>query len=236
MRRGRGLRLTGVHLGLRSRLVKVLAVSDKVMDVVYSPSIQDNFGDVDLVIACGDLPPYYLEFIVSSLNVPCFFVYGNHDYNVQQTLDGPVLVHPPGWVNLDERVVCEKGLLLAGLEGSLRYRPDGVHQYSQTDMRWKAFRLLPKLIANRLHHGRYLDILVAHSPPLGIHDGPDYPHVGFQVFRTLMERFRPRYLLHGHKHVYGPEPTWTTYSETQVINVYPYRVIEVGEVAHERVD
>lgn len=209
--------------------MKILAVSDKVMDALYSPDIARNFGDVELVIACGDLPFYYLEFIVSALNVPCHFVYGNHDYNTRYTMEGPVTIHPPGWVNLDGRSVCSGDLLLAGLEGSLRYRPDGVHQYSQTEMRWKALRLLPKLMANRLQYGRYLDILVAHAPPFGIHDGPDYPHVGFTVFLTLMERFRPRYLLHGHKHAYGLETTRTRYHETEVINVYPYRLIEIDE-------
>lgn len=213
--------------------MKILAVSDKVMDVIYSPAISANFGDVDLVIACGDLPLYYLEFIVSSLNVPCFFVYGNHDLNVKQTSTGRVSVHPPGWVNLDKRSVCVKGLLLAGFEGSLRYHPHGVHQYTQTDMRRNALQLVPKVIANRLLHGRYLDILVAHSPPFGIHDGPDYPHVGFKVFLTLMERFRPRYLFHGHKHVYGRETTRTAFMDTEVINVYPYRVIEIDETTDE---
>lgn len=209
--------------------MKILAISDKVMDVIYSSAISQNFGDVDLVLACGDLPLYYLEFIISSLNVPCFFIYGNHDLNVRYTLEGTVVAHPPGWVNLDERSLYAKGLLLAGLEGSLRYRPDGVYQYTQGEMRRKALRLVPRLLANRLQYGRYLDILIAHSPPFGIHDGPDYPHVGFKAFLTLMERFRPRYLLHGHKHVYGPEPTRTTFHGTEVINVYPYRVIKVGE-------
>lgn len=208
-------------------MVKILAVSDKVMEVVYSPNLTCNFGDIDLVVGCGDLPFYYLEFIASVLNVPCCFVYGNHDLNLKQTWEGPVQIHPPGWVNLDERSVYEKGLLLAGLEGSLRYRPDGVHQYTQNEMRWKALRLLPRLMLNRLQHGRYLDILVTHAPPFGIHDGPDYAHVGFQVFLSLMDRFRPRYLLHGHKHVYGMETTRTTFRETTVINVYPYRVIEL---------
>jgi Icc-related predicted phosphoesterase len=210
--------------------VKILAVSDKVMDVVYSPAIRDNFGDVDLVIACGDLPFYYLEFIASSLNVPCYFVYGNHDYNVRHTVDGPTTVHPPGWFNLDGRCVMAKGLLLAGFEGSIRYRPDGVHQYTQTEVSWKALRMMPRLIQNRLLHGRYLDILVSHAPPLGIHDGPDYAHIGFSAFLTLMDRFRPRYLLHGHKHVYGNEPTQTTYNQTEVINVYPYRALHFSEL------
>jgi Icc-related predicted phosphoesterase len=207
--------------------VKILAVSDKVCDTIYSSDIRRNYGDVDLVIACGDLPFYYLEFIASSLNVPCFFVYGNHDMNVRHTGNGSVSIHPPGWVNLDKKTVYAKGLLMAGLEGSLRYRPDGMHQYSQDEMRLRALKMLPELMVNRLRHGRYLDLLVAHSPPFGIHDGPDYPHIGFSVFLTLIDRFQPRYLLHGHKHVYGLEPTRTIRHQTEIINVYPYRVIEI---------
>lgn len=209
--------------------MKVLAVSDKVVEEIYSSTISENFGDVGLVLACGDLPFYYLEFIASSLNVPCFLVYGNHDLNVKQTVNGLVTVHPPGWVNLDGQTTYANGLLLAGLEGSLRYHPDGIHQYSQDEMRWKAVKTVPKLLRNRLRFGRHLDILIAHSPPYGIHDGPDHVHTGFAAFLTLMERFRPRYLLHGHKHAYGPEPTRTTRYQTEVINVYPYRVIEIDD-------
>jgi len=39
----------------------------------------DRFGDVELVLSCGDLPYYYLEYIVSMLNVPLLYVHGNHD-------------------------------------------------------------------------------------------------------------------------------------------------------------
>ncbi|MDP3047030.1 MAG: hypothetical protein Q8O07_06075 [Chloroflexota bacterium] len=44
----------------------------------------------------------------------------------------------------------------------------------------------------------------------------------------MMDVFRPRYLLHGHQHRnYGPGPYETMYGRTQVINVHPYRIIEV---------
>jgi len=79
---------------------------------------------------------------------------------------------------------------------------------------------------NRVLHGRYLDILITHSPPFGIHDGEDLPHRGFKALLGFMTVFRPRYLLHGHKHIYGPEPSRTRYLDTEVINVYPFRVIE----------
>jgi Icc-related predicted phosphoesterase len=180
-------------------------------------------------LACGDLPFYYPEFIASSLNVPCYLVYGNHDLNVKPTIEGLITTHLPSWVDLDEQAVCNNGLSLAGLEGSLRYHPDGLHQYSQDEMRWKTVKTLPKLLLNRLRFGRYLDVLIAHSPPYGIHDGPDHVHTGFSVLLTLIKRFRPRYLLHGHKHVYGSQPTHTTLHQTQIVNVYPYRVIAINE-------
>jgi Icc-related predicted phosphoesterase len=79
---------------------------------------------------------------------------------------------------------------------------------------------------NRMLRGRYLDILITHSPPFGIHDGKDLPHRGFKALLGFMNRFRPRYLLHGHKHTYGTETWRTRYRDTEVINVYPFHVIE----------
>jgi len=90
----------------------------------------------------------------------------------------------------------------------------------------KAWQLLPGLMFNRLRYGRYLDILVTHAPPFGIHDGEDFPHRGFKTFLNLMDRFRPRFLLHGHKHVCGADTWRTRYQDTEVINVHPFRVIE----------
>lgn len=206
--------------------MKILAVSDQVVETIYSSHIVERFGDVNMVLSCGDLPYSYLEFIVTMLNVPCFFVHGNHDCP-EYMANGLTLDSPGGWVNLDEQTEEAGGLLLAGLEGSIRYKPRGRYQYTEQEMTFKAWRLIPSLMINRLRYGRYLDILITHAPPFGIHDGEDWPHRGFQAFLNLMSSFRPRYLLHGHKHVYGPDPWRTDYESTQVINVYPYRVIEV---------
>jgi Icc-related predicted phosphoesterase len=205
--------------------VKILAVSDRVMKGIYSSRICERFGDVDMVLACGDLPYTYLEYIVSMLNVPCFFVHGNHD-QPEYTANGRTLTEPGGWVNLDGRTVEAKGLLLGGLEGSIRYRPDAPFQYTEGEMAHKVWRLTPALLVNRVSYGRYLDILITHSPPFGIHDDVDRAHRGFKALLRFMARFRPRYLLHGHKHAYGLEPLRTRYMDTEVINVYPSRVIE----------
>jgi Icc-related predicted phosphoesterase len=206
--------------------VEILAVSDQVVDAIYSAHIVERFGNVEMVVSCGDLPYSYLEYIVSMLNVPCFYVHGNHD-RPEYRASGDTLTEPGGWVDLDGKTVEAKGVLLAGLEGSIRYKPNAPFQYAERTMAWRVWQLAPALLMNRMQYGRFLDILVTHSPPRGIHDGDDLPHRGFEAFLGLMDRFRPRYLLHGHKHVYGPDPTRTRYAQTDVVNVHPFRLIKV---------
>jgi Icc-related predicted phosphoesterase len=178
-----------------------------------------------MVLSCGDLPYYYLETIVTVLNVPGFFVHGNHDQPMH-TSDGRTVTEPGGWIDLDGRTVEIGGVLLAGLEGSIRYKPTGRYQYTESEMLHKVWRLVPALLMNRVRYGRYLDILMTHAPPFGIHDAKDLPHRGFKALLPLMARFRPRYLLHGHQHAHAEEVSRTPYVDTEVINVYPYRVIE----------
>ena len=205
--------------------MKILAISDQVVETIYSAHICERFGDVGMVIACGDLPYFYLEYIATMLCVPCFFVHGNHD-QPEYTSSGELLTGPGGWVNLDERSVKAKGVLLAGLEGSNRYKPNAPFQYTEREMDFKIWKLTPTLLMNRMLYGRYVDILVTHSPPFGIHDGTDLAHRGFHALIRFMARFRPRYLLHGHKHVYRPASSRTLYWDTEVINVYPAQTIE----------
>jgi Icc-related predicted phosphoesterase len=209
--------------------VKILAVSDQIVKSIYSATIREQFSDVDLVLSCGDLPYSYLEFIASSLNAPCFFVHGNHD-KPEHMENGRTLTKPGGWVDLDTRTALSKGIILAGLEGSNRYTPTGMrhgdYQYTESEMALRAWRMIPALLMSRARYGRYLDILITHAPPFGIHDDQDMCHRGFRVLLWIMKRFRPRYLLHGHKHVYKPESRRTRYLNTEVVNVYRYRVVE----------
>jgi Icc-related predicted phosphoesterase len=207
--------------------VKILFVSDKVVERLYSPSIAQRHRDVELIIGCGDLPYYHLEFILSMLNVPLLYVHGNHDPEKEYLSDGTAISGPSGGLNLHCHVQKEKGLLLAGLEGSIRYK-DGRFQHTQREMWFNVFYLIPRLLINKLVHGRYLDILVAHSPPYGIHNGDDRIHVGFRSFLWLMKVFKPRYLIHGHRHIYNiNEVTETQYLNTKVINIYPYKVLDM---------
>ncbi|MBI5349038.1 MAG: metallophosphoesterase family protein [Chloroflexi bacterium] len=207
--------------------MKILAISDEVVDFIYSPAVKDRYGDVDLIVGCGDLPFYYLEFVVSILNKPLYMVPGNHDAHNQYMSDGRILDHAEGTTNVDGELANENGILLAGLGGSIRYRPDGVHQYTQSEMNGRILSMTPSLLLNRLRQGRFLDILITHSAPRNIHDSDDAAHVGFEAFNSFIQWFKPRFLLHGHSHVYQRNAvTRTMVGETEVLNVYPYRLIE----------
>lgn len=207
--------------------MKILAVSDRVLDRLYCSDVKQKYRDIDLIIGCGDLPFYYLDFLVSALDVPLVYVLGNHDQGPQYTADGRVLTDVRGGRNIHARSIKLEGLLIAGLEGSMRYRPNAPLMYSEAEMRQQVARLAPRLLLNRRRYGRYLDILVTHSPPLGIHDRSDIAHTGFKIFNTFIKLFKPRYLLHGHIHIYRSNVSRVTkVDETTIINVYPYRVLE----------
>jgi Icc-related predicted phosphoesterase len=212
--------------------MKILAVSDEVADGIYSPALKQKFGGVDLVLGCGDLPFFYLEYIVNALDVPVFYVPGNHDQREQYLNDGRTVHQAEGCQPIDGQTAVAfdhtpRRLLLAGLGGSLRYNDNDLHQYTQLQMFQRAYGLALRLLINRMRYGRYLDILITHAPPRGIHDRPTQAHTGIDAFLWLMNVFKPRYLLHGHTHRYRQDvPAVTRFRVTDVVNVYPYRVVD----------
>jgi uncharacterized protein len=206
--------------------LKILAVSDMVVDRLYSSQVAERFRDVEMILGCGDLPYEYLEFLVTSMNIPLLYVPGNHDPAYSEKNPN---ARAEGCDNVDGEVRTYKGLNIAGIGGSIRYKPGGPNQYTQSQMYSRMIPFVPKLLWYLPRHGNVLDIVVAHSPPHGIHDDDDQAHVGFTAFKDFIRKFKPRYFLHGHTMVYksnivSPE---TMVGTTAVINVYPYRVIEV---------
>ena len=218
--------------------MKILCIADDKDPLVYSSHITERYGDVDMIISSGDLPLKYYEFIVSSLNKPFYFVFGNHHTEAltrragnesHQLLDfHKNLGWGVGGVCIDGKVVRDRDtdLLLAGLGGSMRYN-HGEHQFTEFDMFLRVVRMIPRLLYNRIRYGRFLDLLVTHAPPRGIGDAEDRCHTGFIVFLWFMRWFRPRYLLHGHVHLLDLNlPRMTRYDHTDVINIYGRYLLE----------
>jgi Icc-related predicted phosphoesterase len=211
-----------------SETLRVLAVADVVEPQVYDNGVAGWLGQVDLIISCGDLPPFYLDFLICTLRAPMFHVLGNHcfvahDPVTKQCSPGEFA----GAQDLNGRLAEYKGLLLGGVEGSPRYN-NGPHQYTEQQMELNLLKLTPGLLLNKLRVGRYLDILVTHTPPRGIHDNPDTAHRGFASLVPFIERFKPALLLHGHTHRYDPMlPLRTRYGDTDVINAYGHVLLDL---------
>jgi len=203
------------------REIKILAVCDEVDSRLYRTGALQQRAVPDLILGCGDLPPYYLDYLVSKLDVPLYAIHGNHDVAPPLEGSGGFAACGAHWIG--GRGVRIGDLLLAGFDGSLRYN-DGPYQSSQTEMHATVRSLVPWLLMNRVRYGRYLDLLITHAPPRGIHDAADRCHTGFDAFNWFIRTFQPRYHLHGHIHLYDRrQQTVTRVGETEIINVYPFR-------------
>ncbi len=210
----------------QSTTVNILAVSDQVLDRMYTLAPSGHFQGVEIILGCGDLPYSYLEYLVTLLNVQMCYVPGNHDpqYDLMNKRS-----RAEGGSNLDLKTACHKNVLIGGFGGSIRYRPDGINQYTQSEARLRAFRMLPALLLNRIKYGRAMDILISHSPPFGIHDDLDSAHNGLKALNWIIHIAKPRYHFHGHTHFYknNLETQESMVGKTKVINVYPYKILEV---------
>jgi Icc-related predicted phosphoesterase len=216
--------------------MKILCVSDQIDPLVYTNSIRERFEDVNLILSAGDLPMDYLDFIVSSLNKPLLYITGNHHTKPQagrSALPGsPVIFSGTDEGDffdaggVDSKIRVEEGLIVAGLGGSMRYNR-GDNQFTDFQMYKRILKMLPGLIFNRIFRGRFVDILLTHASPWGIHDKEDRCHRGFKAFLWFMRVFKPRYLIHGHIHLYDlSEVRATQYHKTLVINAFNHYVID----------
>jgi Icc-related predicted phosphoesterase len=215
--------------------MRILAIADEPV-----PGLPDILGArPDVVVSCGDLPWDDLERIVDLANVPLLYVPGNHDPALvahaapatvwPATIANPHLEDPPGprgCTSVDGRIEDVRGLRVAGLGGSVRYR-EGPNQYTQAEMARRARRLADRALIRRVRDGRRVDVLLTHAPPKGCGDEDDRAHEGFRAFHRLVERLRPRLLLHGHVHPYGIHRPDRVLGATRVVNVVPYKLLEL---------
>ncbi len=171
--------------------------------------------DVDLILSCGDLPGEYLSFLTCFTHAPILYVHGNHDDYVNRP--------PEGCVCVEDDLYEYQGLRVLGLGGSMKYR-QAPNMYTEWQMANRARKLWWKI----WRHGGF-DILLTHAPASGVGDQSDLPHRGFQTFNRLMDRWKPRYMVHGHVH---PEYAALSfrrerrYGQTLVVNGYKRYVID----------
>lgn len=227
--------------------MKILIVSDMIDPFVYSSSISEMFGYVDCVLCAGDLSMDYIDFIVSTLNKPTYFVFGNHNlkelkyfHKEARKEDERLEEYPCGSIYAGFKVLQDTNLmwirpgdskptplLIAGISGSRDYN-HGLCQYTESQMKLKLLKLVPKLMINKIKYGRYLDIFLTHATPRHVHDHEDNCHKGFKVFNEFIKKYKPTYMVHGHIHLYDQsEPRISRYDDSIIVNAYGHYVIDL---------
>lgn len=196
--------------------MKILVIADEPSKWLWDFFEKEKLADIDLILSCGDLPAEYLMFLVTFANCPLLYVNGNHDHYDRK--------EPEGCICIEDDVYVYRGIRIAGLGGCYRYIPGRKNQYTE----WEMFRRVLKL-GHKIRKKRGFDILLTHAPARGLGDMEDWPHRGFKVFFKLLDRYQPKFFIHGHVHLnYGADiPRERQYQQTRVINAYERYVIEI---------
>lgn len=199
--------------------MKILVLSDQESRSLYEFYSPEKLEGVELIIACGDLKPAYLEFFATMSKAPLVYVLGNHDkWSLNKKAEGCIC--------LEDTIYEYKGIRILGLGGSMRYQPDSRLQYNEQEMKRRVRKLRWQLFRKK-----GFDILVTHSPAEGFNDMDDLPHQGFACFHELIERYQPKLFIHGHVHAsYGSGfKREDKLGNTRVINAFEHYYLEYPE-------
>lgn len=167
--------------------MRILLLADQPEPRLWDHLDRSRLEGIDLILSCGDLPAEYLSFLTCFTHAPILYVHGNHD--------GRYAKKPPeGCICIEDTIYNHEGLRILGLGGSMRYRP-APHMYTEREMQKRVDRLRFKL-----WRSKGFDILLTHSPAYHLGDNTDLAHTGFQVFNTLIDKYHPKLIVHGHVH------------------------------------
>lgn len=196
--------------------MRIMLLADAADKALWDHLDRRLLEGIDLVLSCGDLPAEYLSFLTCFTDAPILYVHGNHDANYAKK-------PPEGCICVEDDIYVYKGIRILGLGGSMKYRM-APNMYSEGEMKGRVRKLWWKLFRRK-----GFDILLTHAPALDLGDQQDLPHRGFKAFVKLIERYSPKYMVHGHVH-----PQYTIefkrerqLNNTTIINAYKRYIIDI---------
>ena len=196
--------------------MKLLLLSDMESPYLWDYYRPGRLSEYDLMLSCGDLKASYLSFLVTMGRARLLYVHGNHDTTYKTK-------PPEGCECIEDKLVVVNGLRILGLGGSLMYN-GGSHQYTERQMRLRLWRA-----GWAVRRAGGVDIVLTHAPPRGYGDAEDLAHRGFEAFMPFIEKYKPRWLIHGHVHMnYGRDiPRKVQLGGTTIVNAWERYVLEV---------
>ena len=196
--------------------MRIMALADTPDKMLWDYLDKRLLEGVELILSCGDLPAEYLSFLTCFTHAPVLYVHGNHDVRYQIT-------PPEGCICIEDQVYDAGGVRILGLGGSMRYK-DGPCMYTEKEM---AARI--RKMRYKLWRAGGFDILLTHAPAYRLGDMDNLPHTGFRCFRELMEKYKPKYMVHGHVHQEYSSSFLRerVYDRTLILNAYKRFIFEI---------
>ncbi len=184
--------------------MKILAIADRPPKTPILETVERERPE--LIVTLGDLSMYDLRGLDAITDIPKIGVYGNHcsgtyfsDFGIE---------------NMHLKTMEINGVLFGGFEGSIRYKQGDAPMYTEEEA------------AELLAGFPYVDVMLAHSPPKGIHDEDDPAHQGLAALREYVMRVQPKYFLHGHTYV-STGIQEDLLNTTNVVHVYGDQIVTI---------
>ena len=167
--------------------MKILTISDEESAYLWDYYQPGRLAGIDMILSAGDLKASYLSFLVTMANRPLLYVHGNHDWRYDSN-------PPEGCDCIDDKLVTVNGLRILGLGGCQMYNR-GPYQYTERQMERRIRKLQLKL-----KRAGGVDIVLTHAPLRGYGDADTVVHRGYEAFFPLLDKYKPKYFIHGHVH------------------------------------
>ncbi|MDE5620689.1 MAG: metallophosphoesterase family protein [Ruminococcus sp.] len=195
--------------------MKILVIADEESRSLWDYWDKSKTDGIDLILSCGDLNSEYLTFLATMTNVDVLYVHGNHDEHYLQK-------SPEGCICIDDKIINYNGIRIFGLGGSMKYG-NGYFQFTEKEMQRRIGKRRLSLMKNK-----GFDILLTHAPARNINDMDDLTHSGFECFNKLIQKYNPKFFIHGHVHrTYGNFRRTQIIGETTVVNAFEKYIIEI---------
>ena len=200
--------------------MKILTISDEESAYLWDYYQPGRLAGIDMILSAGDLKTSYLSFLVTMANRPLLYVHGNHDWRYDSN-------PPEGCDCIDDKLVTVNGLRILGLGGCQMYNR-GPYQYTERQMERRIRKLQLKL-----KRAGGVDIVLTHAPLRGYGDADTVVHRGYEAFFPLLDKYKPKYFIHGHVHKsYSGTNFQRTmqYGSTTIINASGRYVFDTEDV------
>lgn len=183
--------------------LKLLIISDTHEHMFIDPNLHLLSEPVDACLLLGDISPKELKYIKETVKAPIYGVLGNHNefYNYEKN----------GIENIHGKVVEVKGVRIAGIQGSIKYKNANMPLYTDEES---------VDIANSMEAA---DILISHDSPKYLHGRHNIAHSGLQGITHYIEKHNALNI-HGHYH---ENKIYTPLNGNKSVCVYGVKILEV---------